>query len=65
MVFGILNANTFYMKTSIMKKDQKNFMKIAYEQFWVPFFGRGLTFFVRWIEGEAPKKKPTYDLRSK
>ena len=36
-----------------------------YEEFWVPFFGRALTPFVRFIEGSPPDKKPTYDLRTK
>ncbi len=42
-----------------------NPLKVAYERFWVPVFGRILTFFIRWIEGESPKKKPTYDLIEK
>ena len=40
-------------------------LKHAYEEFWVPVFGRVLNSFVTWIEGEEPTKKPTYDLRDK
>ncbi len=41
------------------------FLKQAYEEFWVPFLGRLLTMFSTWIEGEPPKQKPTFNLRTK
>ena len=40
-------------------------MKLAYEEFWVPVLGRSLGFFIRFIEGRTPDKKPTFDLRNK
>ena len=42
-----------------------NPLKLAYERLWVPIFGRVLMLFSTWIEGSAPKEKPTYDLRKK
>ena len=46
-----------------MDRQSRDFMKIAYEEFWVPFFGRFLSLFIRWIEGKPPKENHTYDLR--
>ena len=43
----------------------RNPLKTAYERIWVPFLGRFLMLFVKYIEGESPKEKPTYDLREK
>ncbi len=40
-------------------------LKTAYEEFWVPIFGRILMLFVKWIEKKEPTQKPTYDLRDK
>ena len=48
-----------------MNKSKINFLRIAYEEFWVPVFGRILSLFIRFIEGRAPSKDPTYDLREK
>ncbi len=41
-----------------------NFLRKAYELFWVPLFGRVLMLFARLIEGKTPDNKSTYDLRS-
>ena len=43
-----------------------NILNKAYEEFWVPVFGRILMQFSHLIEGEKPKEKEkqTYDLRS-
>tara|TARA_B100000700_G_C15026284_1_gene848319 strand:- start:2241 stop:2396 length:156 start_codon:yes stop_codon:yes gene_type:complete len=46
-----------------MSNYERNLLQKAYEQIWVPFFGRILTFFVLWIEGKPLTQKPTYDLR--
>ena len=43
----------------------RNLLKVGYENIWVPVFGRILMNFVHLIEGEAPKQKPTYDLKDK
>jgi len=48
-----------------MIKNKRTFLKLAYEEFWVPVFGRSLSLFIRWIEGRPPVNKPTYDLRDK
>ncbi len=46
-----------------MKK--RNFLQFAYEEFWVPLLGRGLSIFIKSIEGKDPKERPTFDLREK
>ena len=38
-------------------------LQAAYENIWVPIFGRILMFFSKWIEGEEAKKQPTYNLK--
>ena len=43
----------------------RTFLKEAYENFWVPVFGRILMRFVRIIEKSPPKEKPTFDLKDK
>ncbi len=48
-----------------LKNSLKNPLKKVYEEFWVPVFGRVLNLFIRFLEGEAPKRKPTYNLRTK
>ena len=40
-------------------------LKKAYEELWVPIFGRILMIFVGLIEGKKPKEDPTFDLRDK
>ena len=43
-----------------------NPLKIAYENFWVPVFGRVLMKFASWIEGKDLKNTDqTYDLRER
>ena len=42
-----------------------NPLKLAYENIWVPFLGRILMFFVKWIEGKPPQEEPSFDLRDK
>ena len=37
-------------------------LKKAYKMIWVPVMGRILFRFIRLIEGQDPKKKPTYDI---
>ena len=37
-------------------------LKYAYKKLWVPIIGRFLSSFIPLIEGEKPKKKPTYDI---
>ena len=39
-------------------------LKICYENFWVPIFGRLLSVFIKFIEGKKPDNKSTYDLHS-
>ncbi len=39
-------------------------LKKLYSLFWVPFFGRILTGFVRFIEGKEPTLRPTFDIDS-
>ena len=51
--------------TNPFKDPKQNPLKIVYEEFWVPIFGRILNLFASWIEGEASKTKQTYDLRDK
>ena len=37
-------------------------LKNAYSRIWVPVLGRILSAFIPLLEGEPPKKKPTYDI---
>ena len=37
-------------------------LKKGYKKFWVPVMGRLLSKFIPLLEGEQPKKKPTYDI---
>ncbi len=48
-----------------LKDKSKNPLKLAYENFWVPFLGRILMSLASWIEGEEPKdgEKQTFNLR--
>ena len=48
-----------------MTNDKKTIFQKSYEEIWVPLFGRLLTPFIKFIEGEVPSKKPTYDLRTR
>ncbi len=45
-----------------LKDPKKNPLKLFYERFWVPIFGRTLRLFSALIEGEEIIEKPTYDL---
>ena len=51
------------MNNNPLKDPAKNPLKIAYEEFWVPVFGRILNVFTSYIEGQKPKEKQTYNLR--
>ena len=51
--------------TNPLKDPSKNPLKIFYEGFWVPIFGRVLNLFASVIEGERPKENQSYDLRDK
>ena len=46
-----------------LKDPIKNPLKRAYENFWVPVFGRALHLFTAVIEGETPQEKQTYNLK--
>ena len=46
-----------------LKDPRKNPLKLIYEEFWVPVFGRILYFFSSIIEGKTPKGKQTFNLR--
>ena len=48
-----------------MTNNKNNFLKTAYEEFWVPVLGRVLNLFVSLIEGKPPSNKPTFDLRNR
>ena len=48
-----------------LKDPRKNPLKLIYEDFWVPVFGRILHLFTSYIEGSQPNNKQTYDLRDK
>ena len=37
-------------------------LKFAYVNFWDPFMGRDISRLIPLIEGEPPKKLPTYDI---
>ena len=51
------------MKDNSLKDPHKNPLKIVYEEFWVPIFGRILNLFTSYIEGQKPQEKQTYNLR--
>ena len=53
------------MSYKIINQMKRNLFKFAYEEFWVPVFGRILMNFAGWIEGKKPQETPTYDLRDK
>ena len=46
-----------------LKDPKKNPLKIAYENFWVPVFGRVLNLFTSYIEGQKATEKQTFNLR--
>ena len=37
-------------------------LKNAYKRFWVPVMGRFVSGLIPLLEGNSPKKKPTYDI---
>ena len=37
-------------------------LRKIYSSFWVPFFGRILSLFIKLIEGNEPTEKPTFDI---
>ena len=47
-----------------MKKLLSNLLRSSYEFLWVPIFGRILNSVSVFIEGQPPKDKPTYNLRT-
>ena len=52
----------FLLMVKPLKNPIKNPLRISYERFWVPIFGRALRLFSGLIEGEEPKEKQTYKL---
>ena len=46
-----------------LKDPIKNPLKVLYEDFWVPVFGRILYLFTGVIEGHRPQEKQTFNLR--
>ncbi len=46
-----------------LKDPAKNPLKLFYENFWVPIFGRMLSSFASVIEGQEVTNQSTYDLR--
>ena len=51
--------------TNPLKDPKKNPLKIIYEEFWVPIFGRLLYLFRAIIAGEPQKTKHPFNLRDK
>ncbi len=45
-----------------MKDPLKNPLKVLYEGFWVPVFGRILHLFTTLIEGKRPSEKQSFNL---